>query len=363
MAVYTQSVLSPDPLYLQPKSYDARADRKWFADLVTPGVVGSGDYNVTATTNNMNISIAAGIAWCLGQNIADQGMYRQYISSAVTMTVPNNSSGNPRIDTVILRMMDNTHDSSTYNEARLEIVPGTPTAGANLTNLSGKANLTTLGEASKSVLLLAYILVPNNATILTTAGNILDARVRAFIGSAGILLGNLWTFATTPPASPVSGNVWVYTGISGQYWVFIYDSSQATYKWMFVGGPPVFAEVTGTGTISGTINTYNAPPNGPDITLARAGVYDIDIGFSMNFISAGTGPIYMSYAIGATGAVDTDAAVMGTQGAMQEMTTTKKRRNTVSSASSTIGSRYKSVTGTTNIIQRRTMHITPVAVI
>lgn len=204
MSVYTQVVLSPDPLYLQPKSYDARSDRKWFADIMSAGVVGSGDFAVTATAGNMNISVAAGVAYVLGQNIGDQGMYRQYSPSSNVMTVGSNASGNPRIDTVILRIMDNAADTSTFNEARIEIVPGTATAGADLNNLNGKANLTALGESSKSVLALCYILVPNAATVLTTAGSIKDARVRAAVGSGnafgGVLLGSTieWN-ASAPP--------------------------------------------------------------------------------------------------------------------------------------------------------------------
>ena len=361
MAVYTQVILSPDPLYLQPKSYDARSDRKWFADLASPGIIGSGDYAVTATSGNMNISIAAGVAWILGQNISDQGMYREYISAAQTMTVPNNASGNPRIDQVIIRIMDNSADGSTFNEPRIEIVPGTPTAGADLTNLNGAANLATLGELSKSVLRLCYVLVPNGAAVLTTAGNIKDARVRALIGKGGMLLGNLWTFASTPPASPIDGDVWIYTGISGQYWKFVYDSSEATYKWKFVGGPPVFAEVTGTGTI--TSGVYTNPPNGPDITLARAGIYDFRIGFSMATVTAGQGPFYMSYNIGATGASDTDAALVQLNGQSPSATVYRERRNTVASAGSTITSKYKAAGGTTSVVQARTMYITPVQVI
>lgn len=206
MPAYTQSILSPDPLYLQPKSYDARSDRKWFADMLSPGIVGAGDYEVTATTSNMNIGIAAGVAYILGQNITDQGMYRQYLPSPVTMTVPSNSSGNPRIDTAIIRVMDNAADASTFNECRLEIVPGTPTSGADLSNLTGKANLATLAEASKSVLLLAYILVPTGATSLNTATHIADRRLRTGVGQGLAQGGGLpvgatleWNSPTLPP--------------------------------------------------------------------------------------------------------------------------------------------------------------------
>jgi microcystin-dependent protein len=204
VAVYTQTVLSPDPLYLQPKTYDARADRKALADIISAGVRDAGDFAVTATTANMNISIAAGNAYILGQNITEQGMYRQYNPSNVVMTVPGNSSGNPRIDTVIIRVMDHAADSSGFSEGRIEIVPGTATTGADLNNLNGKANLTTLGEASKSVLVLCYLLIPNGATSLTTVGNVKDARIRASVGSGlasgGTPIGSTieWNGASVP---------------------------------------------------------------------------------------------------------------------------------------------------------------------
>src|SRR5438128_1699637 len=164
MAVYNQVILSPDPLYLQDKSYDARADRKPFADIFSSGIVGSGDFAVTYSGGGLTLNIAAGSAWVRGGNISSQGAYRQYIAAQVQVSCPAANASNPRIDSVILRVMDNAADASTYSQARVEIVPGTATAGATLTNLNGKANLATLGEASESYLLLAYVLVPAGAT-------------------------------------------------------------------------------------------------------------------------------------------------------------------------------------------------------
>lgn len=208
---YVQSILSPDPLYLQTKSYDAKADRKWFADILSPGVVGTGSYAVTWTTA-MNISIAAGTAYIVGQNIADQGMYRQYVSGATALTVTAAHATLPRIDTVILRVLDNSADSSTFNEARIEIVPGTATSGADLTNLTGKANLATLTDASKSVLVLAYILVPAAAVALD-ATKLKDVRVQSAIGSgnasgSGLPIGASieWNGASAPP----DGGTWLF---------------------------------------------------------------------------------------------------------------------------------------------------------
>jgi len=166
MAVYPQTVLSPDPLWLQTKSYDARSLRKPFSDLLSQGVEDSTSF-VVSINSGLQLSISAGTAYIKGDNVADQGMYRQYTTAAVLVTANGHHATLPRLDQVIIRIMDNTHDSSTFNEARIEIVPGTATSGATLDNRNGAANLTTLGEASKSVLHLFDVLVPATSGAVT----------------------------------------------------------------------------------------------------------------------------------------------------------------------------------------------------
>jgi microcystin-dependent protein len=271
MAVYTQALLSPDPLYLQTKSYDARSDRKWFADLLGAGVVGAGDFAVTATAGNMNISVAAGTAYILGQNVVDQGMYRQYSPTATVLTVPGNVSGNPRVETVIMRMMDNAADSSGFNEGRIEVVPGTPTAGATLVNLSGIANLTTLGEASKSLLLLGYVLVPNNATVLTTAGNVRDGRTRAGMGTGSIAGGTLigQTIEWNAPTPPSGG-------------LYMTEDGSAISRGVFAAAFGILGTVHGAGDGSTTFNipdsrgraAFGYAPSGGHADMSTVGLTD-----------------------------------------------------------------------------------------
>lgn len=213
MAVYTQAVLSPDPLYLQSKGYDARSDRKWFADLASAGILNAGDYLVS-WTSAMGISIAGGVAYILGQNVTDQGMYREYTPNTTALTVTAAHATLPRIDTVILRVMDNANDGSGFDECRIEIVPGTATTGATLANALGAANLTTLGEASKSVLPLAYVLVPAAAVALSAA-NLRDLRTRLSVGlgtaqSAGFPIGG--TLEWNSPTMPAQGSWLVEDG-------------------------------------------------------------------------------------------------------------------------------------------------------
>lgn len=182
MAVYNQVVLSPDPLYLQTKSYDARSLRKPFSDFLSPGVEDAASFAVSINSG-LQMSIAAGTAFVLGQNVADQGLYRQYTTAAVLVSATAHHATLPRIDQVVMRIMDSTHDASGFNEARIEIVPGTATAGATLDNRNGAANLATLGENSKSVLLLADLLVPATSGAVTVR----DKRTQARLMSQGSL--------------------------------------------------------------------------------------------------------------------------------------------------------------------------------
>lgn len=87
--------------------------------------------------------------------------------------------------------------------------------------------------------------------------------------------------ATTPAASPPSraqaGDLWIYKG-SNFFWQFMYDPTETTYKWKFVGGPPLFVDATGTENTSGSITFTN-----PAVTVPRSGEY------KMNFhVEAGT---------------------------------------------------------------------------
>src|ERR1051325_5531394 len=57
----------------------------------------------------------------------------------------------------------------------------------------------------------------------------------AISAAAGIQLTKLdWHVGSSPPSTPVSGTLWIYTGATF-YWMFVYDPSEATYVWKFVG--------------------------------------------------------------------------------------------------------------------------------
>lgn len=200
MPTYPYYAISGNPLFLQTASYTAIDDRRFFQDALYPGIKSTGDFLVSLASG-MQITIATGVAYVLGANVAEQGMYRVYKSTVGSNITVNAADGtNPRIDQVIIRVMDTDSDSSTYREARIECVPGTAAAGATLDNRTGAANLATLTESSKSVLRLADILVPAGAGSII-AGNIRDRRIQC--GRAG---NTLYKGTATSTVSVTSTN-------------------------------------------------------------------------------------------------------------------------------------------------------------
>ncbi len=180
MPSYTQVVLTEETLYLQNKSYSAQDDRRHLGDILTAGVVGANDCLVT-WTSGLTLSVAAGVAYITGGNVTDQGKYRVRLSAAKSIAVGAGHATLPRLDQVILRVLDASADTSGIYETRVEVIPGTPTSGATLANRSGAANLNSLLENSKSVLLLADVLVPAAAGAINNT-NIGDKRSVATIG-------------------------------------------------------------------------------------------------------------------------------------------------------------------------------------
>lgn len=192
MAFYTTVVLSPDPVYLQTESYSAQDDRRPLRDLFSEGVLGTGDFLV-AVSAGMTLSVAVGAAYIKGLNLTElgstnQGMYRQNNIVVRNITVGAAHATLPRLDQIILRVMDSTHDTGGANEGRIEVIPGTATSGATLDNRNGAADLTALQEGSKNVLLLCDVLVPAAAGSLV-AGNLRDRRAKAIVGGGNALVG------------------------------------------------------------------------------------------------------------------------------------------------------------------------------
>lgn len=171
---------------------------------------------------------------------------------------------------------------------------------------------------------------------------------------------NSWHVGTTPPSTPSTGDTWVYQG-SGFYWLFVYDSTEATYKWKFVGGPPLTAQVSTLETTAST--TYVALTTaGPNITLPRAGDYIVEQSAMAEGNGAAGTSFRMSYDIGATGAVDGDSAWAQSSGVNALYASLYRKQLKTGLSAVTLTSKYK-VSANSSDWANRQMSVTPVRVI
>jgi len=177
---------------------------------------------------------------------------------------------------------------------------------------------------------------------------------------------------TSLPVTPVDGQVINYLAdaTNGVIWRLRYRAaSPSTYKWEFVGGPPLYNEVLASEQ-STALGYANLATIGPQITVPLGGDYDVLIGSAVQSVSAvvAGATTYMSYAIGATGASDTDAlsvasVVPGSTG-LTIINLSRNRRKTGIAASTAIVAKYK-ITGSASYIwyhASRSMAVIPVRV-
>ncbi len=175
-------------------NYGAAQTRRavFFPLSAAGGVKGPGDLLVTANgTPNMSVNVATGEIIIPGSN-ADQGSYYGLASTITNLVISASNPTNPRIDTIAATVQDIDY-SGASDEWVLQVVTGTPTAGATLSNLDGVATL------PSNSLLVAYVLVPAAASSITS-GDIADERVHSSL--TGITTWNVTTQTTTYTALP-----------------------------------------------------------------------------------------------------------------------------------------------------------------
>lgn len=148
---------------------------------------------------------------------------------------------------------------------------------------------------------------------------------------------------------------------NGIVWHLAYESGETTYKWRFLGGPPLFAEVAAAEGHSSA--TYAALATaGPAVGLPRAGDYDVEVGA---LVSGATGAVFgvMSYDIGATGAVDADGAFgAGYIGTTNVSLTMQRTRRKPALTTVTLTAKYKNATAAALNYQQRSMTVTPIRI-
>lgn len=169
---------APSFLQLGPGASDqyGAIDLRRTLAAIQEGVLDTGGYKVTAGAG-MTVSVAASTgdgAVVRGDSIAVQGLY--YVpphTAAIVETITASHATLPRLDKVILEVLDATHDGGASNVARTRVLTGTATSGTTLDNGNDGAHGAPALPAS--AMLLADVLVPGaSASIL--AANIRDRR-------------------------------------------------------------------------------------------------------------------------------------------------------------------------------------------
>src|SRR5688572_19961982 len=132
------------PEYLQTKSYNAIKDRAVLKSAVMrEGIIDFGDFAVTqrAAGANMSVDVAAGECFVQGDTVVRQGIYHLVNDAVINATISANAPGNPRIDQIIARVYDSADAGAGTDTPAIEVLAGTPSAGATLANRTGAAAL------------------------------------------------------------------------------------------------------------------------------------------------------------------------------------------------------------------------------
>ena len=134
--------------------------------IIAGGLLSTADLQLSAPASGMSVNVSAGECIIGGSEGGAQGGYYARATSQTNLSISASNPTNPRIDTVCATSADGAYTiptGGTSGQWTLQVVTGTPTAGATLSNLNGAATL------PLSSLLLGYVLVPANATNIVTA--------------------------------------------------------------------------------------------------------------------------------------------------------------------------------------------------
>lgn len=123
-------------------------------------------------TPNMEVEVEGGDPngqiWIPGTSLSNQGLYFCSVDSTTGLAIGAASTSNPRVDTIVARVKDSFYAGSA-NEFLLEVIAGTPKAGISKPPKSkAEAEADGAGAVAVSSYVLAYVLVPQNASTITS---------------------------------------------------------------------------------------------------------------------------------------------------------------------------------------------------
>jgi hypothetical protein len=146
---------------------------------------------------------------------------------------------------------------------------------------------------------------------------------------------------------------------NGAVWTLKYRvGSASAYKWEYLGGAALFAS-SDSAAEDVTSTTFVAPTTKLGITLPLSGDYMIEVGDASWHTVAGAG-LYHSYAIGATAALDADAAqTFQAVGSVDTFEHYRPRRKNGLAGGSLVETRVR-VSAITGKWRRPWMRVTPI---
>lgn len=173
-----------DPLYLDADatthlpSYNG-LEMRGALNAFQPGVVGAGDFKVTAGAGlTLDSAAGRGVVLPTAGAVVFPGLYYAVDDASENSAtfertgggtgIPANPSTNPRLDAVVIHVYDHALDGSGRRAWVREYVPGVAASGAALGG--------TLPSLPSSSLLLAEVLVPANNPTTIPSANIRDRR-------------------------------------------------------------------------------------------------------------------------------------------------------------------------------------------
>jgi len=187
-------------------------------------------------------------------------------------------------------------------------------------------------------------------------------RIDTLFGALAPAGGSSAPLVTSLPASPVDGQECILCdslSAPTYQWRLKYVAAKASNKWVYIGGAAKLVTVAADETsASGTYGDLTTV--GPSIALPVAGDYIVGIGFSATGAQSAVVSHQMSYAIGATGAVDADRVTAATTANSPFLTTGSRFALKAGLAAVTLTAKY-AVAGASGHFVNRWMSVEPVA--
>lgn len=238
------------PTWTQNGTYTAEQDRRLIGAIVrTEGVANSSSMVPTVVSNTRQVSISAGGAYINGDyaqtGAGGGGMYFSYNDGAFEIALPVSGSI-ARYDLIVLRVYDSAVSGS-VNEARFEVVTGTPSASPRIPSVPRSAiaiaavkinpgttqiqpsdlsdqrtiaqlNGTVTGNVtSTQATRLNQLASPTNPVLITQAGSPNDLRISTGSGFRSVGGSDTYAGMGDLPKSATEGTIATHTATGRTY--------------------------------------------------------------------------------------------------------------------------------------------------